>query len=45
MECIPDDFNPCEECDEDPDTCGRDPCDCMVDMAEQYMDDMRDCYD
>jgi hypothetical protein len=40
-----DDYNPCEECDEDPDTCNCDPAECLAANIEHLKESARDAYD
>jgi len=40
-----DEINPCEECDEDPDTCNNDPTECLRTCLEDNYCAMRDAYD
>ncbi len=40
-----DEINPCEDCEEDPDTCGYNPTDCAADWIEEYFAGRREAYD
>ncbi len=39
------DFNPCEYCEGDPETCPCDPSDCMREMAAEHYEAMREMYE
>ncbi len=41
--CDLDDFDPCENCDLDPEECGRESSDCAWELAEEYYEQRREC--